>query len=282
MKITQTSNNVIKINFKYDSKFNKKILQLSDIHLDNPHCKQKLLIEDLEYIKREDGLIMITGDLFDAMGGKRDPRGSKSKIIPELNVDNYFDALVEYHYQFFKPYAKHITIIGDGNHETAVMKNNEINLNKRLVEKLKRHNPNIFYMPYKWWCLYCFERKSGGRMSYRELHHHGSGGSSPVTRGAIGTNRRAVNYPNADIVISGHSHQQLLIPMATEVLTQMGKVKTSLKYEMILGTYKEELEDGKGWAVEKGLNKKTIGCGITEFYYKGGEIKYKCNLITHF
>jgi hypothetical protein len=174
--------------------------------------------------------------------------------------------------------------IGDGNHETAVLKNNEINLNKRLVEKLNAINPNIQYMPYKYWCIFNFDKinKGGNRHSIKVLHHHGSGGASPVSRGSIGTNRRAVNYPDADIFVTGHSHQQYLIPIASEGITQMGQPTNDVGFHICLGTYKEELEKGSGFAVEKGLNKKTLGGAIVELKYKKGKVKAFPRLITHY
>lgn len=55
-------------------------LLISDIHFDNPHCDRALLKRHLDKALDIGATIMIFGDLFCAMQGKYDPRGSKGRM----------------------------------------------------------------------------------------------------------------------------------------------------------------------------------------------------------
>ena len=98
------------------------------------------------------------------------------------------------------------------------------------------------------------------------LYFHGSGGGGPVTRGAIQTNRMAVNYPDADVVMSGHTHDNWIIPIKRQRIGQSGVPYQDLAYHVRTPTYKDEYDSGVGWAIEKGLNPKPLGCVWLEFY----------------
>jgi len=66
----------------------------SDWHLDNPKCNRKLLFKHLDMIKKKNGYIIVTGDLFCLMQGKYDKRSSKSDVLPQHMKNNYLDQYV--------------------------------------------------------------------------------------------------------------------------------------------------------------------------------------------
>lgn len=92
-------------------------LLLSDLHWDNPKTDRVLLKKHLDQAKEKNASILIFGDLFCAMQGKYDPRGSKESVRPEHNVNNYLDALVDTAIEYFTPYKENILFISPGNHE---------------------------------------------------------------------------------------------------------------------------------------------------------------------
>jgi len=55
----------------------------------------------------------------------------------------------------------------------------------------------------------------------RLFYHHGWGGGGPVTRGMIDTNRMAV-YQDAEIVWTGHTHDQWIVPIRRQRLSNAG------------------------------------------------------------
>ena len=69
-----------------------------------------------------------------------------------------------------------------------------------------------------------FERDGGGgRSAFNVAYSHGSGGTAPVTRGVIKTNRRSVVFPDADIFLSGHIHERWAMEIPRIRLTEQGE-----------------------------------------------------------
>lgn len=229
------------------------LLLLSDIHIDNPKCDRKLLSKHLEAAKEKNAGIMIFGDLFCAMQGKYDKRANKEALRPEHRVANYFDALVDTTAEYLKPYAKNILLITPGNHETAILKNHETDLTARLAAQLK-----CGVGAYAGWVR--LQSQYGKLWRAMVLsYHHGYGGGGPVTRDVIQTARKAVYLPDADIVVSGHTHDRWIVPVPRVKLLQNGIQTVTEQLHLKLGTYKDEYTPGYGWAVEKGFAPKSLG-----------------------
>ena len=106
-------------------------------------------------------------------------------------------------------------------------------------------------------------------------YFHGSGGGGPVTRGVIQTNRMAVYLPDADIVVSGHTHDQWIVPVARERISTAGEVKMDEQSHVRCGTYKDEYGDGfGGWHVERGAPPKPLGALWLRLYRDGDAIRW--------
>lgn len=109
---------------------------LSDIHWDNPHCNRTLLKKDLDYCLLHSLPIFLNGDTFCLMQGKGDKRGSKSSVRPEHNNDKYIDSVISTAVAWWTPYAHLLTVVGYGNHETAILKYQETDVLERFVTLL--------------------------------------------------------------------------------------------------------------------------------------------------
>jgi hypothetical protein len=240
------------------SGYNKyaSLLLLSDIHIDNPLCDRSQLIDRLDEAKERGAGVMMFGDIFCAMQGRYDPRGSKSSLRPEHNVANYFDALVETTYDVLKPYKDNILFISPGNHETSILKRQETDLIQRLAQLL-----GCAAGSYTGWVLLKVRRYDDGHAQVVPLHyHHGYGGGGPVTKDVIQTSRKAVYLPDAQIVVSGHTHDRWVVPISRERINkQTGTRKIDEQWHVKLGTFKDEYSNGNGWAVERGMPPKARG-----------------------
>lgn len=89
----------------------------SDVHWDNPKCDRKKFKKHLDEAVKKNAPILDFGDFFCAMQGKYDRRASKKDIRPEHQNESYLDALVSTASEYLKPYAKLLTVRGQGNHE---------------------------------------------------------------------------------------------------------------------------------------------------------------------
>lgn len=252
----------------FKQEFNpKKVLLLSDIHWDNPKCDRALLKRHLDEAMEVDADILMNGDTLCLMQGRADRRGSKSGIRPEHNVDHYFDAVVNDAIEWFSPYAKNIKMISYGNHETAIIKHQEIDVIQRLVGGLNQKNgTHIQTGGYGGWVVYTFKRdKSRAASAFRIKYFHGSGGGGPVTKGTIQFNRMATMVEGADMVWMGHVHEDHELTYQVERINQMNRVHLQEVLMVRTATYKEEYGDekdgygAKGWMVERGSPPKPLG-----------------------
>lgn len=242
----------------------KKVLLLSDIHWDNPHCDRKLLKKHLDQALAENADVLINGDLFCVMGGKADRRGTKSTVRPEHQKDNYFDAVVNDAIDWFKPYASIIKVVGYGNHETAILKYQETDLIERFVFGLNREcETTIHAGGYGGWIIYTFNRKNNINQSvgsFKIKYFHGSGGGGPVTKGVIQFNRMSTFVENADMIWMGHVHEDNELVYTVERIGHKNNVDLRDILMVRTATYKEEYHEGKGgWHVERGAPPKPLG-----------------------
>ncbi len=239
-------------------------LVISDSHFDSIYCNRTLLRTHLDEAKDRNADVLILGDHFDAMQGRFDPRRSMTNLRPEYRRDDYYDFVVEDSADFLEDYSGNIRIIAKGNHESAVLKNANVDLTNRLVFLMNmRHKTQIQVGGYGGWIRWMFNLSAnteGPRTSLRAKYFHGAGGEAPVTRGVIQTNRQAVYLPDANIVINGHNHHAYYIPIARERITDRGTIWYDIQHHIRVPGYKMDYADGSGgWSVEKGQVPKPIG-----------------------
>jgi hypothetical protein len=267
--VDQISRNVHSI----DLGVGKQLAILSDLHWDNPKCDWKLLKSHLDYCLKEQIPVFVNGDFFCLMQGKGDKRGNKSDIRPEHNNAKYLDSIVETAVKWFSPYASILTVIGYGNHETAIIKYQETDILQRFVDLMNHVNgTNIKTGGYGGWInlMTRYSETNTSRFSSKMKYFHGSGGGGIVTKGAINLTRALETYEGMEIFALGHIHENASrndVRDCLEYNPGSRKYEQKLKeiHHMITGTYKEEYEDGShGWHVERGAPPKPVGGRILE------------------
>ena len=248
-----------------------KIAMLSDIHWDNPKCDWKLLKRDLDYCKENNIPIMINGDFFCLMQGRGDRRGNKSDIRPEHNNSKYLDSIVETAVEWWSPYAHLLTVIGYGNHETAIIKYQETDILQRFVDLLNYKNgTNVYAGGYGGWIVIRQTFDTNVVSTFRIKYFHGSGGGGVVTKGALNLTRALEMYEDFDVFTMGHIHENAARNDVRDTITSHAKTGYRHNHKqihmMLTGTYKEEYGDGsKGWHVERGAPVKPTGGRILVF-----------------
>ena len=251
----------------------------SDRHHDNAHTNQALERKHLEEITKRKGGIIDCGDFFCAMNGRWDPRADRSALRPEYQAGDYLDALVREGVKFFQPYADRFVCIGRGNHETAIHKRHETDLIERLCAGLSNGPVPVHSGGYGGYVLFRCITKKGGSYSFKIRYFHGSGGGAMMTHGVLDTRRHASIYPDADMVITGHSHHHWVVPIARERIRQFsGKAEVTIDEQLHvrIGTYKDEHGDGfGGWSVEKGLPPKGLGAVWMRLHIAGKQGEYR-------
>lgn len=266
MKIHKHSKNVHQIDVE-GNRF--RLAVLSDIHWDNPKCDRDQLKRHLDYCLKNSIPILGVGDWQCLMQGRGDRRGNKSDIRPEHNNSRYLDSVVETMVDYFSPYAHLITVVGYGNHETAIIRHQETDVLARFVDLMNYKNgTQIQIGGYGGWLMVRMHYKKSQHATINIKYFHGSGGASPVTQGAINLSRLLAQVEDADIITMGHIHYNMARTSVREHLKVSRKgnfINQKYIHMMVTGTYKDEWDGGaSGWAVEKGMNIKPIGGRILE------------------
>jgi len=270
MEVIAHSNNVHVIKFNSS---NQKIALLSDLHWDNPKCKLDILKKHLDYCKENNIPVHINGDMFCLMQGRGDRRGNKSDIRPEHNNARYLDSIVETAVEWFKPYKDILTVIGYGNHETAIIKHQETDVLRNFVYRFnKETGANIYTGGYGGFMVYKLKKGNHGS-TFIHKYFHGSGGGGIVTKGAINITRALEIYEGYDLFSLGHIHENWSRNDVREELFISPKSGAQIRHKnihsAITGSYKEEYGDGsKGWHIERGAPPKFVGGRIAEFSFK--------------
>lgn len=261
-KIKRTDSTVLEVRCFYDKDSEPfQFLLQSDIHFDNPKCKRSLYFQHLEEAKSRDAGVFCFGDFFCLMQSRNDRRRTKGSIRPEHNTDHYQDSVILDTHDLIKKYSDQFVMFSDGNHETAVVKNIETNPLARLVSRLRLENQaDVHHLPYTGYIKFVFERKDGGGnvRTWKLAFHHGKWGGV-VSKGVQAVARYSSIFPDADAILSGHTHDSWLVQHPQYRINRSGKMVQKTQWHVKTATYKDEFQNGSGFAVEKIVQPKPLG-----------------------
>jgi hypothetical protein len=267
MKTTKYGRNIIEIECNDGDKF----LLLSDLHFDHPKCRRDLLEQHIEQAIKEEAKILINGDFFCLMQGKYDKRANKQDIRPEHIGHNYFDLVVNEAVEWWAKYAHHLLFVGYGNHETSVIKRNEIDLTERFVSTLNYKTwANVLNGGYAGWIVFNVYRNPSTYKKFFMKYHHGHGGGGVVTKGVIQHQRMGAQVDGADVLWMGHVHELYHHVNIKESISRTMPYRNlqKIQHDIRTSTYKDEFEDGSfGWHIERGAYGKPIGGYLMQLNY---------------
>lgn len=272
--VKQTDKNacVVNIKAKESKSWEQWFLLSSDRHHDNPKTDQKLEKFHLDQALERNAGIIDAGDLLCLMQGRFDKRSSKSSVRPEHQVDDYFDAVIEDAADFYEPYAHNWISMGYGNHDLAIKQRLETDPIQRLAGILNaRTRSRVLTLGYTGWIVFKFD--SGKHFVKTLWFNHGSGQGAMVTKGAISAARER-EYVNADIMLSGHNHQQWEQWTKRLHITRRGKVVEKDCVYVKTPTYKRDYTGIEGFSTLKGLGPRPMGAYWLKFYFRDGDIRF--------
>jgi hypothetical protein len=267
MKLIEKGRNVHVLDIPITKRnYSVQIAMLSDLHWDNPKSDWDLLKKHFDYFKKNNIRVHLNGDTFCLMQGKYDPRSSKKAIRKEHMTDTYFQTVAKTAAEWFKPYAHLIDVVGYGNHETSVLRRQEVDVLDMFITELNRISDTdhkVMKGGYGGWYIVKINTSA-----YKIKYFHGSGGGGIVTKGAINLTRAKEKYQGFDCFTLGHIHENTERWDTVETLDDNNNSKLKDILLMITGTYKEEYGDGyMHWHVERGAPAKPIGGRLLELTY---------------
>jgi len=266
-RVTASKDGVPILSADLDTKSDKHVLFLGDVHWDHARSDRVALKRILDEAKERDALIIDIGDFLDVMQGREDRRSSKGALRAEHATDNYFQTIVQDAAKWLEPYAPNLGVMLTGNHETAVGKHQEVNLTTWLLSELRRAGSPAVYGGYQTYLLFRFTLWGTQKVPVPAWVGHGHGGSAPVTKGTIQAQRRAVTYPDARFLVTGHIHQSWNVAHPQLRCNTHGSLEKREQEHFSVGTFKDEYGDGRhGWAVEKGFAPSVPSALWARFY----------------
>lgn len=248
----------------------QEYLILADLHIDSKRCRKDALVSFLDRAIERNALIVIPGDVFDAMQGPKDPRASYGDLDPKHLTPRYFDAIIDTAFDILKPYAPLLVLMGQGNHETSVIKHYGRSLLDTLAEKLRSYDKHCHVRVggYGGWLRNLFTIQTTRHTQSRWKYFHGSGGGGIMSFDTLQVRRKASFLPDCDVYISGHTHDAWVLPIARERLSKEGVPFQDNMWAIKTPTFKDDYgAGGEGWAIERGHPPKPIGgvWGTAEF-----------------
>lgn len=251
----------------------------SDHHWDSMKCRRDLLREHLDLAMERNAAMIFVGDQYDLMEGKFDKRSSKNSLRPEFKSDRYLDDVIEHSVKWYAPYAKNIAVVAEGNHDSAIRTRYETDMIQRFIGLLNATTSRSVYCGgYTGWVRFSFTLNVSTRSQPMiqdtvTLHYsHGWGGGGQVTHDAIQHQRRQTYLPDADVVVSGHTHDFWSKDIARVRLTNDGRVYTDSQLHLKIPSFKCDYGDGYGgWCVERGHAPKVQGSWMLRFYWSTRE-----------
>lgn len=259
MEIKKITDTCLEVRIDYSSKSTSEFMFISDVHYDNPKCKRKLVHKHLDYALENNIPVFCFGDFFCLMQGKYDPRRSKGDIRPEHNSSNYLDTVFRDTAEKMSKYSKVLKMVSDGNHETAILKNCEVDPLDNFCHLMNvLHNGDVTHMGYHGFIRFKFHRNGAAIRTINLYFHHGKYGGA-VTKGVTGVVRHSSAAPEADIIVTGHTHDKWMVEHPRYILKSNGKMVVRPQYHLKCGTFKEEFEKSGGWAVERIAMPKSMG-----------------------
>ena len=251
-----------------------KILFLGDLHWDHPRCDRTTLKRILDDALAQNAWIVLVGDTFCLMQGKNDRRSNKDDIRPEHNTEDYFGAVIDTAKQWFEPYARNMWIVLEGNHESSAKRNHEFDVTRAFVTALNdKTGSKIIYPGYSTYALIRTETHGTRRETKTLWLAHGHGGGGEVTKGTIQAQRRAVMFPDAEYLVSGHIHSDYYVAHDQWRITKEGKAYAMKQRHYVVNTFKEEFKKGKGgYHVERGRGPKIPSGWMSEWFNRSDKI----------
>jgi hypothetical protein len=257
--------------------WSQEFLLISDAHIDNAHADRAMFEKHMKQCRERGAKWLSNGDYLCCMQGQYDLRSDTSACRPEHREGRYLDAVINTTADYVAPWADMALLFAPGNHETAIRKRHETDMNERLVEALKARNKDCqaYAGSYANWVRFVVRNKERRQLLGNSLvmyMHHGYGGGGPVTRGTIQTSRMAVYLPDADIIWTGHTHDEWIMPIQRARLSLHGRPYLDRVLHVRSPGYKDEFSEQNGWAVEKGMPPKPKGALWLRFYMENHRV----------
>jgi len=152
---------------------------------------------------------------------------------------------------------------------TSILKHRDTDPLERLVFLLNTiEGKPVHKGSYAGWIKFNLKRNSSkNSFPFLIAYHHGKGGNAKRSKGILYSQMDAMEYPDANLIISGHDHNKIYDPSnVRRRINTHGKTYKDTVHWLKTGSYKKSSDDF-GWEVEKGFTPKRLGGWFVDLEY---------------
>ena len=207
--------------FKYSSRSDMfRIIPISDIHIGNATCREKLLRSLVDDIASDDfAYIILMGDLCEFIN-RRDPRFEMEGVASWLwGVGDLAKAQRQRIVEILEPVSHKILAMVEGNHEHSIYQHLERDVYSTIAEALRPEPSTHWLVGPDGFLRLRFQRLNGSMWTIVLYLTHGWWGGRLMGSGALNL-ERILGWVDADIVLAGHDHRLRVFPLAKEACTK--------------------------------------------------------------
>jgi len=242
------------------------LIPISDIHMGNAGCNEKLLKDTVAFVKKTGAYTVLLGDMIDAIS-HLDKRFEMDSIADRFHAhfDNLHYAQTEAVIKALKPIKKQIIGAMPGNHEHTVKKRSSFDSTKMLCDDLdvpQLSDPSF---------IRTILSRSGDTRVIDIFGSHGLFVGGGRKSGAKINNLRDIAAGfSADIYLAGHSHQLFTISDNVIGVSPAGTMVNKRRFFVNTGSFLETYKaDGKdSWAARKVFMPARVGVARIDVYTK--------------
>ena len=203
------------------------LIPLSDLHIGHAEHDKKLLADTVKFIKQKGAYSILVGDLIDAIA-MQDRRYENDSIHPDFksHLDNLHHEQCKSVIKSLSPIKKQILGTVGGNHEATLKKMASYDAVSVIAEGLEVKqltDPSYIILRF---------RNGGTSRSVRIWLSHGCFMGGGKFRGSKVNNlEQKSGQFEADIYLSGHTHDRWVTSRTNMVITDSGVIKENRKIE---------------------------------------------------
>lgn len=252
-----------------------RIVPLGDIHLGAAACDEKLLQQQIEYIRTTPNTLWIgMGDLLECIP-RCDKRHDERVVARWLHgkgpiIKYQRDKLVD----LLKPIGPRCIGMLVGNHELTIEQRYSSDAYLDVIEGIRATEDTDLRLDISGFLYLKFQRcnnhgeKGGTRTLTLDLHHGWAGGDT-MSSAAIKLEKRPASF-DADIHIIGHTHKSMAFAVTKTGVLRSGKIYAKNSYCVNSGSFlKTALEDGVTYSERFGKKPTALGC--PEILFRPGD-----------
>lgn len=228
------STRLVKLRTETDPSY---LVPLGDWHWGHPNCQKDKIRGYLEWTAKNNGYILLMGDLIENSTRSSVGAGVYEQI---QNPDDQISDVLE----LLEPYTSHIVGLLTGNHEERTFKQSGVDPSRHIARVL-----GVPYLRYAG-----FLRIQVGAVGYTVYATHGASGSAS-SAGKLNAVKRLSTVADADVYLMGHMHELLLDTVIRKYVNLRSRtVQDRRQHYVVTGnflSYEDSYGEMKGYAPNK-------------------------------